>query len=164
MTILVNNIVAGYGARNYGSFFDTTTQNNAGATSANVMTLNTTDIASGVSVVSNSRITIQSPGVYNILFSSQFLRAGGTGFSTVDVWLKKNGTDVDGSTGSFNVPQSGGKTVASWDYMVNASAGDYYEFYWCSSDTSVQMWAAAAGTGPTRPTTPSVAITVQQVA
>jgi len=164
MAVLINNPVAGILAANYGSFYDTTTQNNGGATTANVMTLNTTDIASGISVVSNSRITFAMPGTYNILFSSQFLRSGGTGFSTIDVWLQKNGVDVESSTGAFNVPQSGGKTVASWDYMVNANAGDYWEFYWCSSDTSVQMWAAAAGTGPTRPTTPSVAVTVQQVA
>jgi hypothetical protein len=164
MTTLVNNIVAGYGARNYGSFFDTTTQNNAGATSANVMTLNTSDLTSGVSVVSNSRITITQPGIYNMQFSAQFARPGGTGFSTVEVWIKKNGTDVDASNGIFNVPQSGGKVVASWDYMFNVSAGDYYEFYWCSSDTSVQVLYSAAGTGPTRPTTPSFAVTVIQVA
>jgi hypothetical protein len=164
MTILVNNIVAGYGARNYGSFFDTTTQNNGGATSANLVTLNTTDIASGTSLVSGSRVTIQSPGVYNMQFSAQFARPGGTGFSTVEVWLRKNGTDVDATNGIFNVPQSGGKVVASWDYMFNVSAGDYYEFYWCSSDTSVQILYNAAGTGPTRPTTPSFAVTVIQVA
>jgi hypothetical protein len=164
MTVLINNPVAGYISRNYGSFSDSSTQNNAGATSANVMTFDTTDLSVGVSVVSSSRITVALPGVYNLLFSSQFLRAGGTGFSTVDVWVRKNGVDVEYSTGAFNVPNSGGKTVASWDYLFNLASGDYIEFLWCSSDTSVQMWAAAAGTGPTRPTTPSVAVTVMQVA
>ena len=164
MTVLINNPVAGYIARNYGSFFDTTTQNNGGATTANLMTINTTDIAAGVSVVSGSKVTISQPGIYNFQFSAQFARLGGTGFSTVEVWIRKNGTDIDASNGIFNVPQSGGKVVASWDYMFSVTAGDYYEIYWCSSDTSVQLLYNAAGTGPTRPTTPSLAVTVIQVA
>ena len=85
MTTVVNNPPSGYMARNYGSLFDTTTQTNAGATSANVMTINTTDIANGVSVVSGSRITIQSSGVYNINFSAQFSRPGGTGLDRKSV-------------------------------------------------------------------------------
>ena len=164
MTVQVNNPVAGFGARNYANLFDTTSQTNAGATSANVMTINTTDIANGVSVVAGSRITIANPGAYNLQFSSQFSRPGGTGFSTIQVWVRKNGVDSDGSSGIFNVPQSGGAVVASWDYMYNVSAGDYFEFVWYSADTTVVMSASAAGTNPTRPTTPSVAVTVQQVA
>lgn len=164
MTVVVNNPVAGNMSRNYGSFLDTTSQTNGGATTANVMTLNTTDIATGVSIASNSRITIAQPGIYNIMFSAQFGRISGTGFSTIEVWLRKNGVDVEQSNGVFNVPQSGGKNVASWDYIVSANAGDYYEFYWSSSDTNVILTAYAAGTGPTRPATPSLAVTVMQVA
>jgi hypothetical protein len=164
MTIVVNNPAAGYPAKNFGSLFDTTTQTNAGATSANIMTFNTTDIANGVSVVSNSRITIASPGIYNLQFSSQFSRPGGTGFSTIQVWMRKNGVDLDGSSGIFNVPQSGGAVVASWDYIYNVAAGDYFEFLWWSSDTTVVMNAAAAGTSPTRPVSPSTAVTVIQIA
>ena len=164
MAVVVNNPPSGYMARNYGNLFDTTTQTNAGATSANVMTINTTDIANGVSVVSGSRITIQSSGVYNINFSAQFSRPGGTGFSTIKVWMRKNGVDIDGSAGIFNVPQSGGAVVASWDSMYAVNSGDYYEFVWASSDTTVVMNAAAAGTSPTSPSAPSIAVTVMQLA
>jgi hypothetical protein len=163
MTVVVSNPAAGYPAKNFGSIFDTTTQTNGGATTANVMTFNTTDIANGVSVVSNSRITIASPGTYNLQFSSQFSRAGGTGFSTIQVWMRKNGVDLDGSSGIFNVPQSGGATVASWDYIYSVAAGDYFEFLWWSSDTTVTMNAAVAGTSPTRPVSPSAAVTVIQI-
>jgi hypothetical protein len=150
-------------ALHYGMFQDNTTQTNAGATSANVMTYNTTDFANGVSVVSNSRLTISRTGVYNIQFSSQFSRAGGAGFSTVEIWLSKNGTNVPETNTQLNVPQSGGKAVAAWNFLVQATAGDYFQLYWASSDTAVEMWYAAAGTNPTRPVTPSVIVTVTQV-
>ncbi len=150
-------------AKTYGAFQDNVTQTNAGATSANAMLLRTTDFASGVSIASNSRITISRTGVYNIQFSSQFSRAGGTGFSTVEIWLSKNGTNVPETNTQLNVPQSGGKAVAAWNFFVQANAGDYFELYWSSSDTSVEMWYGAAGTNPTRPETPSVILTVQEI-
>ena len=148
----------------YGSFFDSTTQTNGGATSANVMTFNTTDLTNGVSIVTNSQITLATAGVYNIQFSSQFSRAGGTGFSTVNVWLSKNGANVPSSNTQVNVPNSGGKAVASWNFLVNASAGDYYELYWSSTDTSVVMFHIDSEINPTRPSIPSVILTVNQIA
>jgi hypothetical protein len=150
-------------ALNYGMFQDNTTQTNGGATTANVMTYNTTDFANGISVVSNSRLTVSRTGVYNIQFSSQFSRAGGAGFSTIDVWLSKNGSNVAETNTQLNVPQSGGKAVAAWNYLAQATVGDYFELYWASSDTAVEMWSSAAGTNPTRPVTPSVIVTITQV-
>jgi hypothetical protein len=167
MTVVVNNPVAGKLAANYGMFQDNNTQTNAGIgetpPEANVMTFDTTSFANGVSIVDNSRVTVSTTGIYNIQFSSQFSRAGGTGFSLVDVWLTKNGTIVIGSTGQVNVPQSGGKNIASWNYVVEANSGDYFEMNWYSTDVNVEMFYAAAGTNPARPVTPSVILTVTQV-
>lgn len=153
--------------RNYGMFQDNATQTNVGAgldpVEANVMTLGTTDFASGVSIVDDTKITIANKGVYNVQFSSQFSRAGGAGFSTVEVWLRKNGSNVPETNTSLNIPQSGGKAVAAWNFLVQANAGDYYELVWYSSDADVEMWYSAAGTDPVRPEIPSVILTVTQV-
>ena len=100
----------------------------------------------------------------SIQFSAQFPRTGGTGFSTVSVWLSKNGTNVDGTNGQINVPQSGGKTIASWNYVLNVTAADYLELYWASADTGLTLEATATQTNPTRPATPSIIVTVTQVA
>ena len=164
MTVVVNNPVAGHIAANYGMFQDNNTQTNGGATTANLMLLRTTDFANGVSIASDSRITVQTGGVYNIQFSSQFSRAGGTGFSTVEVWMGKNGANLAETNGQVNIPQSGGKAIASWNYLVQANSGDYFQLYWSSTDASVEMWYGGAGTDPTRPETPSVIVTVTQVA
>ena len=164
MTVVVNNPVAGHIAANYGMFQDNNTQESGGATSANLMLLRSTDFANGVSIASDSRITVQTGGVYNIQYSSQFSRAGGVGFSTVEVWLSKNGSNVAETNGQVNIPQSGGKAIAGWNYLVQANSGDYFQLYWSSTDASVEMWYGGAGTNPTRPETPSVIVTVQQVA
>jgi hypothetical protein len=169
MTVIVNNPVAGNLAANYGMFQDNNTQTNVGIgedpPEANVMTFDTTDFANGISIVSNSRITIATGGIYNIQFSSQFSRAGGVpGFSTIEIWLAKNGTTVPETNTEVNVPQSGGKAVAAWNFLVESNSGDYYELYWYSSDAAVEMWSRDVATNPARPEIPSVILTVSQVA
>ena len=59
----------------YGAFQDTTDQSAASTTTAYAITLNTTDFSNGVSVVSNSRITFATGGIYDIKFSIQFANA-----------------------------------------------------------------------------------------
>lgn len=164
MTVVVNNPVAGRMAANYGMFQDNNTQANGGATTANTMLLRTTDFANGISVVSNSRITMATAGIYNIQFSAQFVRGAGVGYSTVEVWLKKNGSNVAETNGQVNIPNSGGAALPAWNYLVDAASGDYFELCWSSADTTVSMTYIAAGTSPTRPETPSIIVTVTQVA
>ena len=163
MAVLINNPVAGHVARNYGMFQDNNTQVSGGATSANLMLLRTTDFANGVSIANDSRITIATAGVYNLQFSAQFSRVAGTGFSTVDVWLAKNGANVADTNGQVNVPQSGGKNMAAWNYLIQASSGDYFQLYWSSTDANIELLYIAAGSNPTRPETPSIIVTVTEV-
>ena len=146
----------------YGNFYDTTNQPNAGATAANAITYNTTDLSSGVSVVSTSRITIANAGIYNIEFSAQLQKNTG-GDDQVDIWLSKNGTNVPNSNTTIMLHSNPGYEVAAWNFLVNAAAGDYYELYWSSADTTAVLHAASAGTNPTRPAIPSVILSVTQV-
>ena len=151
-----------YSLQIYGSFYDTTTQTNAGSTAANPLTYNTTDIANGVSIVSGSQITFQAAGIYDIQFSAQFERGGGAGGeSTVEIWLAENGSSVPWSGTYLTIVGNNGKVVAAWDFLVYAqNPGDYYELYWHSSDTNVKVYSAATGSSPTRPAVPSVILTV----
>lgn len=150
----------------WGSFWSTVTQTAASANTAYAVSLNTTDSASsGVSFVSSSHILIANDGVYNFQFSLQLDRASGSGNDTVDVWLRKNGIDVADT--DTKVIVSGGAnaadTVASWNFLVAATAGDYFELMWCTTDVHIQLTAVAPQTGPTRPSIPSAIVTVQQV-
>jgi hypothetical protein len=161
ITVTNNDVIVRVDAKFFGSFYDTTDQLNSVA--VNKMKLNTTDIDNGVSIVSNSRITITYSGVYNIQFSAQFDKTD-SGTDAVEVWLCKNGNNVANSNTELTLAGNNAKIVAAWNWFVNAAAGDYYEICWYSADAAVFINAIAAGTSPTRPAIPSLILTVNQIA
>lgn len=150
----------------YGAFQDTTDQTAASTTAAYAITFNTTDYAVGVAVVSSSQVTVRSAGVYNIQFSIQFANAN-VAIQDVDVWFRKNGTDVAGSNSKFSVPNSHGGTdghlIAALNFYIQLAAGDYVQLMWSTTSTDVSIEHLAAQTSPTRPTTPSVIVTINKV-
>lgn len=146
----------------YLSAYDVVDQPNAGATSVNVMKFRTTDISRDISVVSDSRITMAKAGIYNIQFSAQLDKTD-SGDDTVQIWLRKNGNNVANTNTETTLVGNAGKHVAAWNFVVQASAGDYYEIAWHSADTAVFINYIAAASTPTRPAIPSVIVTVTQV-
>ena len=154
----------------YGAFQDTTDQTIASTTTAYQITFDTTDSSNGVSVVTSggkaSRLTVANAGTYNIQWSGQFNNTD-TQLHDVSVWLRKNGTDIAGSTGLISIPNShggvDGHTIAGWNYFVDMAANDYIELMWSATNTAVSLQFYAAGTSPTRPTTASVIATLSYV-
>jgi hypothetical protein len=92
-------------------------------------------------------------------------RVSGSGTDTIDIWFRKNGTDIPESNTVVTV--SGGalaaKTVAAWNYMLDLSASDYVELIWRTSDINLEFTHEAASINPTRPAVPSVIVTAHQV-
>jgi len=161
ITVTNNDVIVRVDAKYFGSFYDTTDQLNS--VQVNKMKLNTTDISSGVSIVSNSRVTIANAGVYNIQFSAQFDKTD-SGIDAVEVWLSKNGNNIANSNTELTLAGNNAKIVAGWNWFVNAAAGDYFELCWYSADAAVFINAISAGTNPTRPAIPSLILTVNQIA
>ena len=129
--------------------------------SANVsqsMNFETTDISEGVTIVSNSQITLANSGTYNIQFSAQLLADAGA--DNVWIWLKKNGTNVPGTAGHV-ILANNDELIASWNYVVNAAASDYYELVWQSTAGDAILLAEPASGNI--PSVPSVILTVTQV-
>jgi hypothetical protein len=147
---------------NVGAFSSNITQSGSANVSQS-MNFEVTDISEGVTIASNSRITLANSGTYNIQFSVQIDRVSGFGTDTVHIWLKKNGTNVSASAGAVTI--SGGaaaaKTIAAWNYVVDAAASDYYELVWEATDSNIQLINQAAGGNI--PSTPSIILTVTQV-
>ena len=150
----------------YGAFQDTTDQP-ATANTATVMTFNTTDFSNGVSVVSNSKLTVAQAGIYNLQFSAQFDNTD-TQEHDVSIWLRQDasgaGTDIAGSAGLVGVPSShgglSGHLIIGWNYFVTLNANDFVEIWWSTPNTAVTIQAYPAGTSPTRPSTASVVATL----
>ena len=147
---------------NVGAFQSNITQSGSANVSQS-MNFETTDISSGVSIASNSRITLENSGTYNIQFSAQIDRVSGSGTDTVHIWLKKNGTNVSASAGAVTISglAAAAKTIAAWNYVVDAAANDYYELVWEATDSNIQLINQAAGGNI--PSTPSIILTVTQV-
>lgn len=150
----------------YGAFQDTADQT-ATANTATVMTFNTTDFSNGVTVESNSKLTVAQAGIYNLQFSAQFDNAD-TQEHDVTIWLRKDasgaGVDVVGSAGLVGVPSKhgafNGHLIVGWNYYITLNANDFVEIWWSTPSTQVTIQAYAAGTSPTRPSTASVVATL----
>jgi len=153
----------------YGSFADTTDQT-AVANTATVMTFNTTDFSNGISIVTSgglaSRFTVENAGIYNFQWSGQFQNTDAQEHD-ISVWVRKNGTDVVGSTGLVGIPSThggiNGHTIAGWNFLFSFAANDYIELYWSTPNTGVSIQAYPVGTSPTRPSTSSLVATMTYV-
>jgi len=150
----------------YGAFQSVVDQTIASANTAYAMTLDTTDYSNGVTLSNSSRVNVKNAGVYNFQWSGQFQNTDTQEHDT-SVWLRKNGTNVVGSTGLIGVPSShggiDGHTVVGWNYFLELAANDYIELYWSAQSTNVSLQFYAAGTSPTRPTTASLIATMNLV-
>lgn len=150
----------------YGSFADTTDQT-AAANTATVMTFDTTDFANGVSIVTSggkaSRFTVTNPGIYNFQWSGQFQNSDSQ-LHDAAIWIRKNGTDVVGSSGYISVPNShggiDGHGIYGWNFLFSLAANDYIELWWETDNTAVTIQAYPAGTSPVKPSTSSLVATM----
>lgn len=158
----------GYGWRaipfnnTHGSFYDTTNQANPTASISRPININSTATASGVSIQSGNRITVDHDGLYNIQFSLQ-LRKTTNGNDDVDIWLRYNGVDVLWSNTIVTVIGNNGKGVAAWNFIQTMTASSYCQLVWSAPDTSMSIYSVGAQSGPTRPATPSIIVTVDKI-
>jgi hypothetical protein len=150
----------------YGGFSDGTDQ--TGSVSAGtVMTLDTIDVADGVTLVSSSRITVPNTGKYNLQFSSQFKNTNNAQ-EDVTVWLRVNGVDLANSATQYTIPARKsasifGYGVASLTFLLDLTANDYVEVVWLPTAITVTMEHLPASVTPAYPAIPSVIVTMLQV-
>lgn len=146
----------------FSDYTDQTVQANVGQ----AMHFSTVDESSGISLVSGTQMRFLNLGTYNIQWSGQFDNSSNQD-QDVYVWVKKNGSDVAGSTGIVSVPSShggvSGHIIAGWNFVFSVAANDYLELWWSATSSAVSLQTYASGTSPTRPSTASLIWTAQQV-
>ena len=151
----------------YGAFQDSTDQVAANTTTAYAVTFDTTDFSNGVTLSNSSRLNVSQSGIYNVQFSIQFTNTTNSS-QDVDVWFRKNGTNIDKSNSRFGfAPRKGAgdpfHTIAAINYFVSLNANDYVEIMWRPTDVGVSIEQYPAGTSPTRPAVPSAIVTLSFV-
>ena len=148
----------------YGAFQDTTNQTAANTTTAYPIALGITDEANGVSITSGSRITVAHAGTYNLQYSIQFTNSNSQD-GDINIWLRKNGSDIADSNSQFTVPSKHGGTngalIAALNFVTTLAAGDYLQLYWSTTSTTISISTIAAQSGPpVVPLTPGVILTI----
>jgi hypothetical protein len=169
MIILVPKSAAAFAdTAPYGSFQDSTDQTAASTTVAYPMTFNTTDFSNGVYLSNSSRLNVRNAGIYNLQFSVQMENKDNAQHD-VDIWFRKNGTNITASNSKFTVPARKsasiyGHVIGAINYFVELAANDYVEIVWRAENTNLSLEQTPAESSPTRPATPSVIATMQYVA
>jgi hypothetical protein len=162
----INNgfYVDGHKQFNYGQFSDTTIQSGSSAT-AHAIRLNTVDLTSGFSIVGGTRITAANSGTFNLQFSAQLFQTTNNA-AEISIWLRKDGIDVPNSNTDLTIEKisGGGKLVAAWNYIVQLNATQYVELMWSSTRNDTQIFSSGTQSSPSRPATPSVILSMTQIA
>jgi len=151
----------------YGAFQDSTDQVAANTTTAYAVTFNTTDFSNGVTIASGSRITVADYGIWNLQFSIQLKNTTNDG-QDVDIWFRKNGTNIDNSNSRFHLVARKGTgdpshIIASLNFFVSMNSNDYIEIMWRTENTGVSIEHFGTSTSPTRPAVPSAIVTMSFV-
>jgi hypothetical protein len=129
------------------------------------MSFNETAITNGVSLSGstspfNTYIKTETAGVYNIQFSAQIDKTDG-GEDNIDIWIRKNGTDLIDTATSLTLPKNNNRLVAAWNWFVQSAANDYYQIIWRSADPDMRLLAEASSSA--HPGIPSVILTANRI-
>jgi hypothetical protein len=152
----------------YGAFQDSTDQTAANTTTAYAVTFNTTDFSNGVYVSNSSRINVRNYGIYNLQFSIQFKNTTNDG-QDVDIWFRKNGTNIADSNSRFHLAARKGTgdpshLIAAINFFFELQANDYVQIMWRVTNTGVSIEHFGTSTSPDRPAVPSAIATMSYVA
>ena len=149
----------------YGSFYDMNTFSTLGSVEE-FMEFSSSAGSSDVTIVNNglgnpTQITVAQTGVYNIQFSAQLTKTGGT-VADVNIYFKKNGVNVGGSNTIVTLANNNHYVVAAWNLFIQLNAGEYAEIVWYTTNANVQLTSVPVAVPPVD-TVPSVILTVNKV-
>ena len=148
----------------HGMFVSTANQSNGGATTANIVALDT-QIVTAVGMTNTAgTITFTQAGLYQVIMELFYTSTTGAN-PTISQWLAQNGTNIANSTQDFQLLGGSGTVQASsCVWHVQVSVGDTLNLYWSCPNTNVSLAYQAAGTSPTKPASPSAMVAITQVA
>jgi hypothetical protein len=125
-----------------GLFYSTTDQTAAVANTGYPVEFEITYLGSGVSVVSDTRITVTAAGIYSFQVTLQTEHSDASTV-TLWTWINKNGADVPYGGQATSIKGSGAQTT-HWNFSIDLTAGQYIEMYWATSSTALSLQSTAA--------------------
>lgn len=145
----------------YGTFLNTLQHTPTSINTAMPIDLDTTTIANGFSISSNSHIVTEESGLYNFNTSIQ-LSSTNSSAKNIYFWVRKNGVDIPHSTRSITVNGNNTQSTFSCNWTISMDANQYVQLMWATTELTIRLDAPAATSFA--PSTPSVLLTVTQTA
>jgi len=151
----------------YGAWSDLTDQTGS-TTAGTAFAFNTIDLTGGITLVSNTQITVPNDGIYNLQFSAQLKNIDNVQHDAI-IWVRKGGVDLSNTATVVTVParkSAGvfGYAIAAWNYFLDLNATEYVELIWLPSSLNVTIETLPASITPAYPAVPSIIATMNQVA
>jgi hypothetical protein len=151
----------------YGSFYDSTDQQLASVSTAQVIAIGNTAEANGVSIQNGDEITFAYAGTYSLTFSIQITNLANSVEKAI-FWLKTNNVDYADSATEIDLqPRKSvsdpNRQVITVNYVATATAGQQVQIFWSGTSTQLKVEALPAGTSPVSPAVPSIIVTAVQV-
>lgn len=156
----------------YTQFQSNSDQTAANTYTAYAITYDVVDFAYGITLSNSSRVNVVHEGLYKFDYSISLENTVNDRVD-VDIWFRKNGTDIADSNSKFSIAArkstgSASYLIAVTPFMVELAAGDYVQIMWRTGDTGASIQAlpavvASPGVTPAIPATPSVLLSVQFV-
>jgi len=169
--VSTNSLAANYLDANWTTAIGTLTANTIYGVPLTSLSATNITIATGAIAIDNAtatgptRITFAQTGRYNLQFSIQIANSD-TAEQDLDVWLRKNGTDVADTNTQITVPKQqgglAGKNIMALNLLLNVTvANDYYELVYATTDADCKPETIAGISTPyVRPQAPAVIVTV----
>jgi len=161
---LINEVITDLGTKTFATYSDIQNQTAAVINTGYGVKFRTLNLSSGISVLNDTKITLQNTGYYNLSIDLQFLNTD-TQENDANVWIKKNGTNIISSNGLASIPATHGgihgHTIFTKNILIQGIATDYFEVFFSVSNTLVSL-ATYTASSPS-PSTPSAQFTINQL-
>jgi hypothetical protein len=149
-----------------GTYIVSQTTGTDGSTGNYVVSASQTVASTTITGTCKSKLKAEIAGIYNVQFSVQFVNTDNNIHDT-DIWMRKNGTNVADTNSQFSIPNRhggvDGHLIGALNLFIDLAANEYIELMWSTTNTSTTIQYIAAQTGPVRPATPSVIVTMDLV-
>jgi len=146
--------------KKYGNFTKTSTQTPAATNTAYAITFDNTVISNGVTLVSGSRITAATSGLYKFVATVQFTSSSASN-KNIWCWFRKNGTNITNSALVITTSANNGYSPMTRGEFFSLNAGDYIELVFASDATTVSL--APIAVTAFAPGAPACSLNVTQV-
>jgi len=144
----------------YGTYITTTTQ----SIPANAATVVNNWVAEDTSksYLDGNRIYVEETGDYFFQFSAVFAKTNASA-GQADIWIRKNGTDIDNSNTTIHLSGSNAEVAVTVGFILDLDAGDYIQLVASASSSNTQLVYHSIASNPTRPAVPGVIATINLV-